>query len=321
MTDVPAAELVAWLRAAGETSRLRLLALCQSGAWSVTDLAQALKQSEPRISRHLRILCEAGLLERTRQGQWVCYSAAGQADAASFVRGLLAQVDRRDALLARDRAAMRAATVPPPGGAAGSESRLGRTLAEFVEASGMDSGLSTALVVGVAHPELLARAAAAARRLTAVAHSRRAAQGARAFAERQGLACRVLLSASAGALSDSDLERAGGPFDAVLLDHLAGGEVAVARILEQAQRSLAPHGRLWIFERYESLESAGERVVEHPLARLRRQLTDAGLVCERLSPIEADGEHVLAAAARSDAARAATRARPAAAPGGAGGQR
>ena len=59
----------------------------------------------------------------------------------------------------------------------------------------------------------------------------------------------------------------------------------------------AAGARLWIFQRYESLEGARERVVEHPRARLRRLLDEAGLVCERLSPIEADGEHVLAAAA------------------------
>lgn len=304
MASVPPADLVTWLRAAGEPSRLRLLALCLGGALSVTDLAQALRQSEPRVSRHLRILCEAGLLERTRQGQWVCYGVAEEAAAATFVRGLLAQIDRRDPLLVRDRAEARAVTVPAPPSAA-SQSRLSRSLAEFVDASGLGTGLNAALVVGVAHPELLARAAAAAHHLTAIAHSRRAAQGARAFAERHGLACRVLLSAGAGALSDADLARIGRPFDAVLLDHLAGGEALVAQQLEQAQRVLAPHGRLWIFERYESLESAGERVVEHPLARLRRQLGEAGFMCERLSPIEADGEHVLAAAARPSAAGAA----------------
>jgi DNA-binding transcriptional ArsR family regulator len=307
MKTVRTADLLSWLRAAGEPSRLRLLTLCLDGALSVTDLAQALKQSEPRISRHLRILCEAGLLQRTRQGQGVCYSVAGEAPAATFVRGLLAQVDRRDPLLLRDRAAVRTVTVPTPGASAGTQSRLGRALAEFVEASGLGTGRDAVLVVGVAHPELLARAAAAARQLTAITHSRRASQATRAFAERHGLTCRVLLSASAGALSDADLERAGQPFDTVLLDHLAGSEAAVARLLGQARRVLTADGRLWIFERYESLESAGERVVEHPLARLRRQLADAGFVCERLSPIEADGEHVLAAAARGDAALAVPR--------------
>jgi hypothetical protein len=67
---------------------------------------------------------------------------------------------------------------------------------------------------------------------------------------------------------------------------------------------LAPGGRLWIFERYESLERSRERVVEHPLARLRRLLGDAGLTCERLSPVEADGQHVLAAVARPATAAA-----------------
>ena len=62
--------------------------------------------------------------------------------------------------------------------------------------------------------------------------------------------------------------------------------------------ALTPHGRLWLFEGYEALEHTGQRVVEHPLARLRRVLSEAGLLCERLSPLEADGEHVIAAVAR-----------------------
>jgi hypothetical protein len=73
-------------------------------------------------------------------------------------------------------------------------------------------------------------------------------------------------------------------------------------MLEEARALLAPTGRLWIFERYESLEGTRQRVIEHPLARLRRLLGAAGLRCERLSPIEADGEHVLAAVARPIAA-------------------
>ena len=63
--------LVQWLRATGEPTRLRLLALCGHGSLSVSDLADAIGQSEPRVSRHLRILTEAGLIERERQGQWV----------------------------------------------------------------------------------------------------------------------------------------------------------------------------------------------------------------------------------------------------------
>ncbi|HJX21946.1 MAG TPA: metalloregulator ArsR/SmtB family transcription factor, partial [Steroidobacteraceae bacterium] len=285
--------LVKWLRAAGEPSRLRLLALCADGALSVSDLAQVLKQSEPRVSRHLKILCEAGLLVRLRHGQWVHYRLAEGAEAASFVRGLLAQLDRSDPLLVRDRSGARAAVPETETLAHGAESRLGRALAELVVAGGLCAPLKAVLVFGVSHPELLESAARASQHCTAIAHSRRAAQSARAFAERRGFTCRVLRATSPEVLSDTDLARAGAPFDAVLLDTFASGET-LARMLEHARRVLNPGGRLWIFERYESLERSRERIVEHPLARLRRLLGDAGLTCERLSPVEADGQHVLA---------------------------
>ena len=298
-------ELVKWMQAAGEPSRLRLLALCTEGSLSVSDLAQALGQSEPRVSRHLKILSEAGLIERMRQGQWVHYRIAQRAEAASFVRGLLGQLDRSDPVLLRDRSGARAAAVPGADSLAhGAESRLGRAIAGFVTACGLSEPQAAVLVVGVSHPELLECAARASPRCTAIAHSRRAAQAARAFAQRRDLSCRVLQGASSELLSDSDSARAGDAFAAVLLDTSAA-EAALARTLARVRRLLAPGGRLWVFERYESLESSRERIVEHPLARLRRLLGDAGLICERLSPLEADGEHVLAAVARPAAAAVA----------------
>ncbi|HEV8018677.1 MAG TPA: metalloregulator ArsR/SmtB family transcription factor [Steroidobacteraceae bacterium] len=300
MSVVAPAVLVKWLRAAGEPSRLRLLALCTEVALSVSDLAQALRQSEPRVSRHLRILCEAGLLERLPQGQWVHYRVSASAPAASFVRGLLAQLDARDHELQRDRAAARAASASEArDGAHGAESRLGRALAGFVAAGGLGTSVDAVLVVGVAHPELLETAAQVARHCTALAPSRRAAQGARAFAERRGFACRVLQAPSGP--GGSDLTRAGSSFEALLLDHPAAGGEALGEVLAAARGVVVPGGRLWIFEPYEALESSRERVVEHPLARLRRLLGAAGFVCERLSPLEADGEHVLAAVARAAA--------------------
>src|ERR1700757_1346296 len=102
--------LVKWLRASGEPTRLRLLALCAEAALSVSDIAQTLRQSEPRVSRHLRILSESGLIERLRQGQWVHYRLSPAPEASSFVRGLLAQLDRRDPQLLRDTVNARAAS-------------------------------------------------------------------------------------------------------------------------------------------------------------------------------------------------------------------
>jgi hypothetical protein len=90
----------------------------------------------------------------------------------------------------------------------------------------------------------------------------------------------------------------------VFLDHVALPESALDGMLTYGRRALAPDGRLWVFERYEALAAGSsvtggsrEKVIEHPIGRLRRLLGDVGLSCERLSPIEADGEHVIAAVA------------------------
>src|SRR5215213_1138173 len=72
-SGAPMGELLGALRAAAEPSRLRLLVLCARGELTVTELAQILGQSQPRVSRHLKLLCEAGLLDRTREGSWVFY--------------------------------------------------------------------------------------------------------------------------------------------------------------------------------------------------------------------------------------------------------
>jgi DNA-binding transcriptional ArsR family regulator len=292
------------MRAAGEPSRLRLLTLCAESAFSVSELSHALRQSEPRVSRHLKILCEAGLIERLRQGQWVHYRLGPQAEAAGFVRGLLVQLDRRDPLLVRDRSKARVDAAL----AGGVESRLGRGLAELLGAGGLGSQSGPVLLAGVDHPELLERAAQASRQCTAIAHSRRAAQAARAHAERRGFACRILQAQGPEGLSAADLTRAGSCFEAILLDHTSASGETLAQLLAAARPLLSPRGRLWLFEGYDALEGSRERIVEHPLARLRRLLGEADFECERISPVEADGEHVLAAVAHAAAAEPARRA-------------
>ncbi|MEP7245682.1 MAG: metalloregulator ArsR/SmtB family transcription factor [Gammaproteobacteria bacterium] len=297
-STTPAADLVVWLRAAGEATRLRLLALCSDRDLSVSDLAMAVSQSEPRVSRHLKILCEARLIERLRQGQWVHYRVTQVEPAVGFVQGLLSQLNRGDPVLTRDRGRLTAASATATTDATvATESRLGRALRSFMEASGVNASPRSSLVVGVDHLELLEATARISGKCTAIAHSRRAAQAARAFAEREEFNCQVVLATNGESLGERDTDRAGGPFDAIVLDRfrVTGGALPV--LLNTAKRALNPGGKLWLFERYESLEGSRERVVEHPIARVRRLLTEAGLSCERLSPIEADGEHVLAAIA------------------------
>jgi len=296
--SVPTHELlVTWLRAAGEPTRLRLLALCAARDLSVSDLAQAVGQSEPRVSRHLRILGEAGLIERLRHGQWVHYGLTRSGPAAGFAQGLLAQLDRTDPLLARDRERAKSLAGDTSRAAAPAASRLGRALRGFVESAEAVASTGSVLLVGADHPELIETAASLGTECTILAYSRRSSQTARALSERAGLHCRILLAVGGPALGPRDLARLGRTFDAVLLDRLGTPDEALGRLLTAGREALTAGGRLLLFERYDALENSRERVVEHPLARLRRLLSDAGFACERMSPIEADGQHVLAAVA------------------------
>ena len=58
-------------RALGDATRLRIFSLLRSMELSVGELAQVLGQSQPRVSRHVKILCDAGLAERRKEGSWV----------------------------------------------------------------------------------------------------------------------------------------------------------------------------------------------------------------------------------------------------------
>jgi DNA-binding transcriptional ArsR family regulator len=287
-----------------------LLALCAERDLSVSDLATAVAQSEPRVSRHLKILSEAGLIERLRQGQWVHYRATQTEPAAVFVQGLLTQLNRNDDILTRDRGRLAAASATAAvAHTPAAESKLGRALRSFLDNTASKQRPQSALVVGVDHLELLEATARVAGRCVAIAHSRRAAQAARAYAEREDFSCEVLLAANGETLSERDIAKAGlagsttlaggtsETFDAIVLDRFRATSGALAAMLNTAKRALTAGGKLWLFERYESLEAPRDRVVEHPIARVRRLLTESGLACERLSPIEADGEHVLAAVA------------------------
>lgn len=94
--------LLAALRAAGETTRLRLLALCDHSDLTVSELTQILGQSQPRVSRHLKLLCEAGLLERNREGAWAYFRLPGRGPLSQMARQLVDAIPQDDPTLALD---------------------------------------------------------------------------------------------------------------------------------------------------------------------------------------------------------------------------
>jgi len=96
--------LVGMLRATGDGTRLRLLLLLVAAELTVSELTQILGQSQPRVSRHLKLLCDAGLLERFKEGAWVFYRAADRGDAGTLARTLGELAEQTDAaILADDR--------------------------------------------------------------------------------------------------------------------------------------------------------------------------------------------------------------------------
>lgn len=97
-------KLVNVLKAAGEDTRLRLLALLADGDHSVKDLTEILDQSQPRVSRHLKLLADAGLVQRHAEGAWAYYRLAPDGQGAELARWLTARVDPNDPDRKRDRA-------------------------------------------------------------------------------------------------------------------------------------------------------------------------------------------------------------------------
>ena len=96
-------DLVAILKAAGETTRLRILALLSGGEFNVKDLTRILGQSQPRVSRHLKLLAAAGLVERYQEGSWVFFRVRDDR-AGRLIRAVIDDaLDPDDDMLARDR--------------------------------------------------------------------------------------------------------------------------------------------------------------------------------------------------------------------------
>ena len=105
-------QLLSMLQGVADPTRLRLLFLLTEAELTVSELTEILGQSQPRVSRHLRLLCEAGLLERSKEGSWVFHRLSDSAASAAFAKALMelpisdrAMLDADRARLARVRAA------------------------------------------------------------------------------------------------------------------------------------------------------------------------------------------------------------------------
>jgi ArsR family transcriptional regulator len=101
--EMSADTLVTALKAAAEPTRLRILMLLRAGELTVKDLTHILGQSQPRLSRHLKLLSEAGLIERYREGSWVYFHLSDRTPGGRLARTLLESTSANEPRVARDR--------------------------------------------------------------------------------------------------------------------------------------------------------------------------------------------------------------------------
>lgn len=92
------------LKAAAEPTRLRILSICAQGELTVSEITHILAQSQPRVSRHLKLLCDAGLLNRFQEGAWVFYRLADRTGsrANALSRQIIGLIPENDPQIRRD---------------------------------------------------------------------------------------------------------------------------------------------------------------------------------------------------------------------------
>jgi ubiquinone/menaquinone biosynthesis C-methylase UbiE/DNA-binding transcriptional ArsR family regulator len=99
-------ELLAGMRAIAEPTRLRLLFVLSHGEFNVSELTQILRQSQPRVSRHLKLMAEAGLLSRYKEGSWVLFRLSEHTRGAALARAIVDLLPGSDSVLINDIARM-----------------------------------------------------------------------------------------------------------------------------------------------------------------------------------------------------------------------
>ncbi len=102
-TTLSKSELLTTLKAVSDDTRLRLLVLLAQTEHNVKDLTQILKQSQPRLSRHLKLLTNAGLIERFQEGSWVYYRANQHGNNASLISKIINNANLEDPQFQKDK--------------------------------------------------------------------------------------------------------------------------------------------------------------------------------------------------------------------------
>ncbi len=260
------ARLLRRLKALADPQRLRLMALCRHGELSVTELTRVLGQSQPRVSQHLKQLCEAGLLERFRDGKRIYYRLPTAVDARQ--RQLLEVIPSAEPQFVEDAERLRGLRAPAVAAKVDDAGRrpIHRALLDQTVAA----PLGDLLDVGCGRGSILKLLASRANRAIGVDIDADARDVARAELFFAGLPNCSLRQGDMYRLPFDDAS-----FDTIVLDDVLTDAERPLAALEEARRLLRPSGRLFVLADIGSLDQ-GET-----LERLASWSAAAGL---RLAP-------------------------------------
>ena len=261
-------DLLGGLRAVGEATRLRILVLCAEGDLTVGDLTQILGQSQPRVSRHLKLLCEASVIERLPEGTAVFHRLADGGAGSALARQVLKLLPRDDATLRLDRKRLDAIRAERAASAAAyfrkNAARWGELRSLHVEETRVeaellrrlpDTGIGDLLDIGTGTGRILELVAGRVGRVIGIDLSRDMLIVARANLQSAGLGnCQV---------RQADMYRlpwTAPSFDAVTIHRVLHFAEDPARVIAEAARVLRPGGRLLIVD-----------FAPHALERLRSE--------------------------------------------------
>ena len=243
-------DTLAALEALGEPTRLRLAALLAEAELTVTELTTILGQSQPRISRHLKLLVDANLVERHREGAWAFFSLQ-EAGSVRLVRAALAALDPDDAVLVADRTRLSEVRLERTRTADGYFARHAGDWDRLRALHASDTQVETALLsavgdgpfravldLGTGTGRMLTLLAARADRAVGVDANAAMLSVARANIERAGLRNAQVRQGDIYALP---IERDG--YDVVIIHQVLHYLDDPARALREAARTIRPGGR------------------------------------------------------------------------------
>jgi DNA-binding transcriptional ArsR family regulator/precorrin-6B methylase 2 len=291
--------MVQALKSAAEPTRLRLLALLAHGELQVGELCKVLGQSQPRVSRHLRLLTEAGFLDRFREQQCVYYRTPARVVGFGWLHQLLEQMDDSEPALKRDRervtqvlaARARAATralqaAEQAEAAAGPAPELAAVLLEEVGPTNVQELLD----VGTGAGGLMQLLARRARHAVGIDVSVPALRIARTRLHSAGLRHCEFHRGDMYELPCEDHS-----IDLVSMGRMLAAADRPVAALTEAARVLRSGGRLLIVEQIDEWMALGQK---QPLQQLRAWLAEAGWQAARVRPCDLPQGHHLIVTAR-----------------------